>query len=226
MRRMIGLCMVTLLFSATVAHSKEVTLLLIRHGETDWNAERRVQGHTDIPLNVEGERQALEIAETITATHPDLSAIYASDLSRAYRTADITAKKFNLPVIKRSSLREICAGASEGMLVEEKISLYQEKWEELRNKYPDKRERWKHCVVPGEESVASLIERIKGELLAISKEANDRDKIAVFFHGRAMQVFLADVEDKNFEEIKISNCAMVQVRYNSEDPLHPFQFIE
>ena len=61
------------------------TLLLVRHGETDWNASGRLQGHTDRPLNEYGRRQAAELAERLDTD--DVAAIYASDLARARETA-------------------------------------------------------------------------------------------------------------------------------------------
>ena len=63
------------------------TLLLVRHGETDWNAERRWQGHADVPLNERGRKQAQRLADSFPGDAVD--AIYASDLARARETAEI-----------------------------------------------------------------------------------------------------------------------------------------
>ena len=63
------------------------TLLLVRHGETDWNAEGRLQGHTDTPLNDYGRRQARALADALAGD--DFEALYASDLARARETAEI-----------------------------------------------------------------------------------------------------------------------------------------
>ena len=65
------------------------TILLVRHGETDWNLQRRVQGHSDTPLNDNGRAQALALADTLDDV--ELDAVYASDLARAFDTARILA---------------------------------------------------------------------------------------------------------------------------------------
>ncbi len=93
------------------------TLLLVRHGETDWNAGRRWQGHTDVPLNDRGRAQAAALAEELAADPPQ--AIYTSDLSRARDTAEIVAARLGVPVIVEPRLREIDVGSREGLTAEE-----------------------------------------------------------------------------------------------------------
>jgi broad specificity phosphatase PhoE len=66
-------------------------LLLVRHGETDWNAEGRLQGHTDRPLNEYGRRQAQRLADELAGE--ELEAIYSSDLARARETAEIVGER-------------------------------------------------------------------------------------------------------------------------------------
>jgi len=80
------------------------TLLLVRHGETDWNAEGRLQGHTDRPLNDFGRRQAAALAERLA--DDDIDAVYASDLARARETAEILADRLGLAVVTDPDLRE------------------------------------------------------------------------------------------------------------------------
>lgn len=92
-------------------------ILLIRHGETAWNAERRLQGHLDIALNQEGERQAALLAAALGGERIDT--IVASDLSRARQTADAVARVHGLPVQVDKSLRERCYGGFEGLLYSE-----------------------------------------------------------------------------------------------------------
>lgn len=95
-------------------------ILLIRHGETAWNRMRRMQGHIDIGLNDEGQRQARSLARALQSEHP--AAIYASDLQRARNTAQAVADIHQLPVHIDSALRERCYGAFEGLMYDE-ISL-------------------------------------------------------------------------------------------------------
>ena len=93
------------------------TLLLVRHGETAWNAEGRWQGHADIPLNARGREQAATLAELLAGER--IAAIYASDLSRARDTADIVGARLGLPVVSDPDLREIDVGPIEGLTAEE-----------------------------------------------------------------------------------------------------------
>jgi broad specificity phosphatase PhoE len=89
------------------------TLLLVRHGETDWNVERRVQGHSDTPLNDTGRLQALSLAASLEGEPID--AVYSSDLLRAHETARIVAERKGLPVTLLPELRERNFGSWEGL---------------------------------------------------------------------------------------------------------------
>jgi probable phosphoglycerate mutase len=89
------------------------TLLLVRHGETDWNAQRRWQGHADVPLNARGREQAARLAGELAAESVDV--IYASDLSRARETAEIVGARLGVPVLLEAGLREIDVGSREGL---------------------------------------------------------------------------------------------------------------
>ncbi|HVS84538.1 MAG TPA: histidine phosphatase family protein [Gaiellaceae bacterium] len=89
------------------------TLLLVRHGETDWNASGRLQGHTDTPLNDFGRRQARLLAEQLA--DEQLDAVYSSDLARARETAEIVGERLCLPVAVDPDLRERNWGSWEGL---------------------------------------------------------------------------------------------------------------
>jgi probable phosphoglycerate mutase len=94
------------------------TLLLVRHGETDWNADGRLQGQTDRPLSDHGRRQAQQLAGELA--DESFEAIYASDLSRARETAEILGERLGLPVSLDSDLREKDWGNWEGLTAVER----------------------------------------------------------------------------------------------------------
>ena len=104
-------------------------ILIIRHGQTAWNTQKRLQGHSDIPLNENGRLQAVTLAK-ILRDEP-LDAIFSSDLQRAYQTAYEIAKIHNLPVHQDRSFRERCYGICEGM-----------KDGEIREAYPESYKAW------------------------------------------------------------------------------------
>jgi len=93
------------------------TLLLARHGETDWNRELRIQGSSDIGLNELGRKQAHALAQELEAV--ELDAIYASDLSRARATAEAVAASHGLEVRLDPRLRERAFGSWEGLTRED-----------------------------------------------------------------------------------------------------------
>lgn len=93
------------------------TILLIRHGETAWNAEKRLQGHLDIALNAEGERQAALLGAALAAEPIDH--IISSDLQRARQTAEALARVRGAQVGIDPALRERCYGGFEGLLYSE-----------------------------------------------------------------------------------------------------------
>jgi probable phosphoglycerate mutase len=92
-------------------------ICIIRHGETDWNVQKRIQGQTDIPLNSTGHAQALAMA--FNASHYPFHAIYSSDLSRASATAQAMADRLGLEVTQVPQLRERHYGIFQGITVSE-----------------------------------------------------------------------------------------------------------
>jgi len=99
------------------------TLLLVRHGETDWNADGRLQGHTDRPLSDYGRRQARALGDQLKDEEledEELEAIYSSDLARARETAEIVGERLGLPVVLDPDLREKDWGTWEGLTAVER----------------------------------------------------------------------------------------------------------
>lgn len=99
-------------------------ICIVRHGETDWNVEKRIQGQTDIPLNETGHAQALAMA--YNASHHQFHAIYSSDLLRASATAQALADRIGLEVKQIAQLRERHYGIFQGITASEGAMLYPE----------------------------------------------------------------------------------------------------
>lgn len=97
-------------------------ICIIRHGETDWNVEKRIQGHTDIPLSENGRAQALAMA--FNAAHQRFQAIYSSDLARAQETAQLLAQREGLEVKLLPQLRERHFGVFQGITAAQGGELY------------------------------------------------------------------------------------------------------
>ncbi len=151
-------------------------VVLVRHGETDWNAANRIQGWTDVPLNSNGVKQADRTAKKLSRVK--MAAIYSSPLKRALRTAEKIAKKQGLEVITVPELIEVNQGLWEGLLVEEARrqlpSLYR-KWEE--DPY--------HTSPPGGESVKTLSERVLPAYSRI-KQSHAGETVCVVTHKVVM----------------------------------------
>lgn len=190
---------------------QSATFILVRHGETDWNAAGRFQGHTDIPLNENGVIQALTTAKKLILDHPDITAIYSSDLLRAKGTALHCAEHFKLPVETRASLREFRGGAAEGMTRQELDAKYLEKWEALALEYPDKEQRWNHTPVLGQETINEQIVRIKKELTEIAV-SHPNGKVAIFTHGGILKSFVTYMSDLDHgRNFTLPNCSIIEV---------------
>jgi 2,3-bisphosphoglycerate-dependent phosphoglycerate mutase len=108
------------------------TILLTRHGETDWNREKRWQGLADRPLNARGREQARALAEQLEPL--PFSAIYASDLRRAHETALIVAERRGLAVTPLRALREIDVGSWTGLFYDEVKERFRAAYEQMRTR--------------------------------------------------------------------------------------------
>lgn len=99
-------------------------ICFVRHGETDWNIEKRIQGHLDVPLNQKGRAQALAMG--FNAGHHRFSALYSSDLTRTMETARALGEREGLEVRPLSQLRERHYGIFQGLTAEEGAVRYPE----------------------------------------------------------------------------------------------------
>jgi probable phosphoglycerate mutase len=110
-------------------------ICLVRHGETDWNAEGRVQGQLDVPLSARGRSQAAAAARALA--DQDFSAIYSSDLMRVRQTAAPSAERLALPVALDAALRERHYGIFESLLYSEVKLRYPQQYARFHAKDPD-----------------------------------------------------------------------------------------
>lgn len=147
-------------------------VLLIRHGQSEGNAERRFGGHTATPLSPRGRRQAN--ATAVALKDEGLTAIYSSDLARAVETARPLAGLTRLPVITSNAFRERSVGVMEGLTFEDAAQQHPEQYAALL------RRDFEH-VLTGGESYRQLLDRAWQKLDEIIAE-NKGGRIAVFSH--------------------------------------------
>ncbi len=161
------------------------TLLLVRHGETDWNAEGRLQGHTDRPLNDYGRRQAKELADRLAGGGAD--AIYTSDLIRAKSTAEILGERLGLTVVVDPDLREKDWGTWEGLTPDERV----------------------HVELEGESTEAHR-DRVMGAVRRIVAR-HPEERVVVVTHGgslRRIQAAVNGVADPVIENCAVWSCSL------------------
>jgi len=147
------------------------TILLARHGETDWNRENRYQGHADPPLNQTGRDQAAELAAALAAE--PLAAIYSSPLRRALETAEILAVPHGLEPVTVDALREVDVGSWEGLTRAE-----------IEQRFPEQFARWLDYQAGWEdgESYEEMGRRVIAGLLELAA-AHEGERILAVSHG-------------------------------------------
>ena len=153
---------------------------LVRHGETDWNAERRLQGYTDIPLNAHGLAQAVQMAKALKKANFQFDVLYTSDLHRAKQTAQAIEHLYAVSAISQSSLRERHLGALQGLTIHEAPLLEPELWQIHLS-------RDIHQELRGGESILQFANRIKTALQEI-QEKNAGKTILIVSHGGTLDM--------------------------------------
>ena len=153
-------------------------ILAIRHGETAWNVDTRIQGHLDIPLNETGHWQAERLGQALAGE--EIAAIYASDLSRAHETAMYVGRATGVPVAAELGLRERGFGDFEGRT-----------FAEIEVALPDQAERWRKrdpSFAPvGGESLLQVQERVLATVDRLARQ-HPGELIVMVGHGGVMDV--------------------------------------
>jgi probable phosphoglycerate mutase len=154
-------------------------LLVIRHGETAWNRETRIQGHIDIPLNDTGRWQARQVAQALQ--DEGLHAVYSSDLQRAQDTAQAIAQASGVALVVDVQLRERHFGSLEGLTQDE-----------ITQTRPDEARRWRErdpAYGPdGGETLQAFYDRCVGALTRLAQQ-HPGQTIAVVAHGGVLDCF-------------------------------------
>jgi len=185
----------------------QTTLLLIRHGQTPWNALGKIQGCTDIALEETGRFQAQLLAEKLNG---NFSAIYTSPLGRAYETATILAAPSLLSPIATDGLREINFGLWEGLTFKEVAAQYPEayalwKQDELEAPLCGGDGSIKNCSLRAKDCILDLVKKHQGEtILAIS-------------HGgliKAALIGLFDLKMTMYHQMAFGNTCVTTIRFN------------
>jgi probable phosphoglycerate mutase len=156
-------------------------LLVIRHSETDWNLEKRIQGHIDCPLNEAGLAQAPALGRRMRGE--EYSALYSSDLSRAWQTAQAVAD--GREIIAEPRLRERCLGIFQGFTVEECDARYPEDTRRHRGYDPD-------YVIPEGESRRQFFHRVVACVEELARR-HVGQTITLVTHGGTLENILRHV---------------------------------
>lgn len=202
-------------------------ILLVRHGETDWNVAQRIQGSTDTPLNETGIMQARKLAEELAKRETPIIGVYTSRLERAAKTAECVAEKLGKECIVLPGLEEINFGLWEGIT-----------WEQVEEQFPEEFQTWRqnrrYEHPPKGESYQELVERVVAALQKLIKELKsgksaDRESaeirtsengfaegdIVVVTHSADIMSLMSFIHDTPFHEMvkryKTKNTAVVEI---------------
>jgi alpha-ribazole phosphatase len=184
-------------------------LLLVRHGETEWNAALRYMGQNAVPLNERGRAQARAVAERLAPDQP--AALYTSDLARAAETAAILGERLGVAPRAMPELREIDVGQWEGLTPEE-----------LYRRYPDHMKEYDRdparTVRLGGESYAQLQQRALQALTTIQNAHRVGETVLAVSHGGTIRALLCHViglDLAHFGRLWLDNASLSELRLSA-----------
>jgi phosphoserine phosphatase len=183
-----------------------VRLLLARHGESTWNAERRFQGSTDIALSARGRAQAEALARGLRGYR--VRAAYVSPFRRARETAELALKGTSVPLVVLEELRELSLGQWEGCTVDE-----------IRAQDGDPYVAWLRaphdCPPPGSEPLPVVSDRVRAAVDRIAAAHPGRDDVLVVAHGGVISVYACHLLGCSFNRLwrlRVDNASLTVVR--------------
>ncbi len=185
-------------------------VVVVRHGETPWNVERRVQGWEDIPLNETGIRQAQALARHLARTRQhgnQIDAIYSSDLQRARMTAEIVGQTLSIPVVLDEGVRERHFGVLQGLV-----------FSTMEEHQPEAARIWKSrdpdAILPEGESLRRFHERVTQAIDAIAARHLGQ-RVMVVSHGGAMDIIWRHAKQASLlapREAELLNASINRIR--------------
>lgn len=189
--------------------SGSVEILLIRHGETDWNLQGKVQGFSDIELNIKGIKQAQALADYLK--NQKIDRVYSSPLKRALITAKNIADKHNIQVEIKNELMELNQGDLEG------ISLLK-----LQDKYSELLKQWyldaSLVTMPNGEGLKDLQNRVWRVIEEISKLNLDNRIVVVSHNFTIMSIIcrVLELDLKNFKRLRHDVAAISKIEFDGK----------
>lgn len=187
-------------------------LILVRHGQTEWNQLGIIQGRTDIPLNDTGIVQARAAGEWLSQRRID--AVYSSPMQRAFDTATEIARPHGLPVISIDDIIEIDFGLWEEKTADELKRLYPEYWNDWSWHLDEEKSANMQA-----ESAYAILNRVKRALNSIFEENTAGSTAVVVSHTMPIKLIMANAIGlplKSLQSIKVGNCGICELDMNTD----------
>lgn len=190
-------------------------LCFVRHGETDWNVDKRIQGQQDIKLNAIGKQQAKELGLKISQAKLHFAGIYTSPQIRARETAQILSEQLMIPAKVLDGLKEFSLGSWEGMT-----------WKQVREQKAEEFTQWdidrRYNCIPQGESYQLVLERTLGAIQNIMKW--EKEDVLIVSHSGVIMTLLSYINKKDFRDMKtnfgIKNADWTFIDSNEIDFIH------
>lgn len=184
-----------------------MTLYFVRHGETEWNVKKKIQGKTDIPLNEKGVEQARCLADQLKKEHLNIGRVYTSPQLRALQTAQIAAEALGAECITLNGLREMDMGDWEGL-----------DWKTIEENYGEIYYHWdshrRYTKTPHGESYHEVLERTLQTLSELLEfEAQDALVVSHSAVLMALRCYLAELPfSEMVKRFKTQNAQVVEIQ--------------
>lgn len=192
---------------------EKMKLILVRHGQTDWNVQKRFCGHSDIPVNALGEKQIYRAADVLK--DQKISRVFTSDLKRAVQTAEAVMTYHECEIEKKQELREMFFGKWEGMT-----------YQEILQTYPEHAEPWikDYLNVPclEGESLLNFYNRINEAVDLIKKETPKENTVLIAAHAGVIQSILSKEilgTHDGYWKFRVDNGGIAIIEYDKKFPI-------